>query len=57
MLVGVVACVIVWMLATKKCWKLRDVIVYALTAIAFSLLTGIALQATQTMPSRQPVKQ
>ena len=34
MLVGVVACVIVWMLATKKCWKLRDVIVYALTAIA-----------------------
>lgn len=49
--IGVVVCVIVWMLATKKCWKLRDVIVYVLTAIAFTLLTIIALEVTQTMPS------
>ncbi|HEU4886496.1 MAG TPA: patatin-like phospholipase family protein, partial [Thermoanaerobaculia bacterium] len=48
--IGVVVCVIAWMLATKKCWKLRDVIVYVLTAIAFALLTVIALEATQTMP-------
>jgi hypothetical protein len=51
LLVGVVVCVIVWMLATKKCWKTRDVIVYVLTAIAFTLLTIIAFEATQTMPS------
>lgn len=48
--VGVVVCVILWMLATKKCWKLRDVIVYLLTAIAFTLLTVIALEVTQAMP-------
>ena len=50
LLVGVVVCVVAWMLATKKCWKLRDVIVYILTAIAFVLLTGIAIEATQTLP-------
>lgn len=50
LLIGVVVCVIAWMLATKKCWKLRDVIVYVLTAIAFTWLTVIALKATQTWP-------
>jgi hypothetical protein len=50
LLVGVVVCVIAWMLATRKCWKLRDVIVYVLTAIAFTLLTVIVLEATQSMP-------
>ncbi|HEX6097301.1 MAG TPA: hypothetical protein VF432_13310 [Thermoanaerobaculia bacterium] len=50
LLIGVVVCVTAWMVATRKCWKLRDVLVYLVTAIAFTALTVIALEATQSMP-------
>ncbi|HYC62951.1 MAG TPA: patatin-like phospholipase family protein [Thermoanaerobaculia bacterium] len=45
LMVGAIVCVIVWMLATRKCWMLRDVVVYVLSAIAFTALSIIGLQA------------
>ncbi|HUP60410.1 MAG TPA: patatin-like phospholipase family protein [Thermoanaerobaculia bacterium] len=50
LLIGVVFCVILWMLGTRQCWKLRDVIAVVLTGVAFVLLTVIALMITQTFP-------
>jgi hypothetical protein len=50
LLIGVGVCVIAWMVATRKCWKLRDIIVYLITAASFAALTVIALEATQSVP-------
>ena len=49
--IGVIFCVILWMLATRQCWKLRDIIAVVITGVAFVLLTVIALMVTQTFPS------
>lgn len=49
--IGAVVCVIGWMLATRQCWKVRDIVIYLVTAVAFSALTVIALLVTQAMPS------
>ena len=49
--IGVVLCVLLWMVFTRKCWKLRDIIIVSLTLIAFTALTLIALRATQVLPT------
>ena len=49
--VGVVLCILLWMVFTRKCWKLRDIVIVALTLIAFVALTLIALMATQVLPT------
>jgi hypothetical protein len=49
--VGVMLCVLLWMVFTRKCWKLRDIIIVTLTLIGFTALTLIALMATQVLPT------
>lgn len=49
--VGVVLCVLLWMVFTRKCWKLRDIIIVSLTLLGFTALTLIALMATQVLPT------
>ena len=51
LLVGVVFCTILWMVFTRKCWKLRDILIVGLTLIAFVALTLIALVVTQVIPA------
>ena len=45
LLIGAIVCVVVWLIATRKCWKMRDVVVYMLTGVAFVALTIIGLRA------------
>lgn len=49
--VGVVLCVMLWMVFTRKCWKLRDVVIVGLTLVAFTVLTLIALLVTRVLPT------
>ncbi len=51
LLVGVVLCVLLWMVFTRSCWKLRDIVIVSLTLIGFTALTLIALVATQVLPT------
>jgi hypothetical protein len=50
--VGVVLCVLLWMVFTRNCWKLRDIVIVMLTLVAFTALTLIALMATQVLPAQ-----
>jgi len=49
--VGVVLCVLLWMVFTRNCWKLRDIVIVAITLLGFTALTLIALVVTQILPT------
>jgi hypothetical protein len=49
--VGVTLFVVLWMVFTRKCWKLRDIIIVTLTGVAWVGLTLIALVVTQVLPA------
>jgi hypothetical protein len=51
LVIGIVLSVFLWILATRKCWKGRDIIIFSLSGAAFIALTVLLLQIAGRMPS------
>ncbi|HKO55892.1 MAG TPA: hypothetical protein VJ276_08440, partial [Thermoanaerobaculia bacterium] len=53
--VGIVFCIALWMLANRKCWHLREIILVSLSGAGFAALTWLLLVVTERIrPNDSP---
>ncbi|HKR98585.1 MAG TPA: hypothetical protein VJU79_03620, partial [Candidatus Dormibacteraeota bacterium] len=52
--IGIVFCIALWMVANRKCWQLRDVILVAFSGLGFAALTFLLLVVTERIRPNEP---